>query len=200
MTTQLLSTYAPLHADALLRGEASTCGGTSLEMLRPVCRGDWFDGGNLRPVIRKHNIFYIVGNFTRPPSEGRSASFSKRVERHRSDLERLTDGWCGAGSLAPSAPVLSDLDALLSALPEDTAVPEIEVDEDSGKVTLRWQPEQAARALSFVINGSGNILAIMTTLGDEPLVSSRVFNVKAIDAVTRFADSEPELAEVLVHE
>lgn len=67
-------------------------------------------------------------------------------------LERLSDGWNGPGSEAPSYSVIQDVSRLLQAFDSVRLWPEIEVDDD-GTVVLEWRNGERAFALSFTGNG-----------------------------------------------
>ena len=64
----------------------------------------------------------------------------------------LSDGWAGAGSVAPSAAARSDVAAALAVAPAGTRSPAIEVDED-GVVALLWEGADKSFALTFFGNG-----------------------------------------------
>jgi len=191
MTTESVITYAPLHAHAILNEEIPCAWYSTRRLASPTWQSPFSCGGIGGPAPTTKVI--VLSPFY-PPSH--RPSFSTRIERYRSDLERLRDGWCGPGSRAPTPETLADLDRLLAALPSDTTVPEIEVNEDSGSVTLRWQGS-FAKALSFVVSGSGQVLAVTTTLAADPIVVSRRFAVSHTDAIARFIESDTALAAVI---
>jgi hypothetical protein len=64
----------------------------------------------------------------------------------------LSDGWAGAGSVAPSTAARSDVAAALAVAPAGTRAPTIEVDED-GVVALLWEGADKSFALTFYGNG-----------------------------------------------
>ena len=98
-----------------------------------------------------------------------------RMEKIQRDLERLRDGWAGQDSKAPSSQTLTDFERLVSALPSDIRLPEVEVDDETGYVTLRWSSPIVG--LSFVLRGSGKALFVRTTVGQPTVVSSRTFDL-----------------------
>lgn len=197
MNVSTLSKFAPIHAQAILTDDRNSHHG--FNQARGVCTNIWYDtvGCVTRTMANPNSHFVIIGGMFAPPLS--VLTFSTRMERYRRDLERLKDGWAGPGSVAPSSAVLADLDRVLAELPEHYDIPEVEVDPDSGHVTLRWQAQGAQEALAFVISGSRQVLAITTLLGAEPTVASRRFDVAHNDSIARFVERNDHIAKVLVH-
>jgi hypothetical protein len=119
------------------------------------------------------------------------------MERARLELERLRDGWAGEHSKAPSDQTLADVDQVLEAISSAKAVPEVEVDEDNGHVTFRWQKADVPSALSFVLRGKGQVTIVVTELGDTPCASSRQFPVGNDGAIVRFLNRDEILMDLL---
>lgn len=79
-----------------------------------------------------------------------------------SDLGRLVDGWSGPESKAPSENVRQDVTKVLSALSlTDDNLPEVEVDDDDGSVTLVW-PISDDEILTIDFTGSGKAFCTYT--------------------------------------
>jgi hypothetical protein len=110
------------------------------------------------------------------------------LERAQRELERLQDGWAGPGTVAPSERTKQDVERLLTIFSEITRAPEVEVDEESGHVTLRWS---GAITLAFVLRGNGKVLVINTDVSDRPVVKSRTFEIQKDEAsINRYVMSE----------
>jgi hypothetical protein len=80
------------------------------------------------------------------------------------ELEKVCDGWAGEGSVAPSLAVLNDVALVLNALPHDAVMPDVEVDEDSGAVALRWIPSEAVKSFSLTFQGTGSVVGVYSTI------------------------------------
>ncbi len=169
------SAYAPAH------GVRTHYGFRILDTGREIVEPEFLGG-----------VFVITAPRTVRPN------FMKRVEKICGDLERLQDGWCGDESLAPSVRTLSDLYQLLVAIPTDAQVPDVEVDEETGHVALRWtKPEQGA-GFSFVLRGDGRALAVKTEFGAVTRVTSKPFSVaKEQDAIARYLASDDAILGAL---
>jgi hypothetical protein len=202
MSTGTYTRYTPLHAQHFLADECGT-------FLRCFYQGSTQSHVEISArivfavsaAIEQHGHKWHSCVLTAPNLEAPQASsttFSNRMEKVRRDLERMKDRWNGPDSMAPSAEILSDLDNVLGALPEDTATPEVEV-EDSGGLTLRWQAEGASSSLSLVFHGNGSALAIKTSLGEPAFAISRRLDVEQGNAIARFLARDDMLAEALVH-
>lgn len=121
-------------------------------------------------------------------------------ERIRRDLERLKDGWGGSGTIAPSTAALAEAELLLDALPTQTREPEVEVDEETGHITLRWTPSGVATSLAFLMRGSGAILAVKTSVGGAPVASSKSFTTDtASEHIARYLASDDAILDALTH-
>ena len=138
---------------------------------------------------------YVVFNLD--VKESWAQPFRRRMERARSELERLRDGWAGEHSKAPSDQTLSDVDQVLEAISSTKAVPEVEVDEDDGHVTFRWQKASSPIALSFVLRGKGQVTVVVTELSDTPYALSRQFPVESEGAIVRFLNRDDRLMDLL---
>lgn len=82
--------------------------------------------------------------------------FHGKFEKTRRTLGRLVDGWAGEESVAPRESALSDLDLFLAALDPDTRLPDVEADEDTGIITLRWLSRDGGTQVSAVFSGDGD--------------------------------------------
>ena len=200
MNVQTLSKYAPQIAQTIL-GEDGVLPMRIIHDMAPTGGAVWYE--TTAPVPGVTGIsglgsrIVILGTGY-VPCAGIVPALSG-MEKCRRDLERLKDGWNGVGSLAPTPAILADLDHVLTALPEGATAPEVEVDEDTGHVTFRWQDNGASSALSIVISGTKQILAVSTSLGANPFATSRRFDVTNGDAIAHFFDRNNQAAEVLVH-
>jgi hypothetical protein len=201
MNVEALSKYAGMHAQTLLGEDAvlpirciqhsgHTLGASVwYETTSPISGIAGFSGLGSRIVL-------LDSSFC---SAQAPIPVVSEIEKIRRDLERLKDGWNGDGSSAPSSEVLSDLDQVLAALPEGAATPEVEVDDDTGHITLRWQDNEGQQALSIVVSGTKQLLTVTTTLGEEPFATPRRIDASNGEAVARFLDREEANAKVLVH-
>lgn len=205
--TDALVSYEPLHAAAVLDGRRmrapttstySTCGylepawtlssgGLKAALVVPGhasnCRVFYSHAADLRDLV-----VHTLQMGRRPPS----FAFMEKVQR---DLERLKDGWNGEGSLAPSEAVLADFQRFVGVLPILIGAPDVEVDEDTGHVALRWSSKRAG--ISFVLRGTGQALCVKTTMGQPARVTSRSFDLAMEGpAVARYL-ADPDLADAL---
>ena len=139
------------------------------------------------------NTFYII-NLPFPADVSEN---SASVERIRIQLGRLRDGWCGPGSIAPTTETLSDLDRLLGTLDQGYFLPEVEVDQDTGHLTLRWDSKISSKCISLILKGNGNVLFIESQLNDDPIASSRSFPVSRLDDLSSYIARNQSLYETL---
>ena len=134
---------------------------------------------------------HIYGLVAPSPMYAVPSMFLTWMEKLRRDLGRLQDGWCGEGSLSPSPQVLADFDHLTAALPLGAGLPEAEVDESTGFVTLRWAPPNQLAGVSFVLRGDGNALCV-TTRYDPPQATSKSFALHSEEgAIARLIETDP---------
>jgi hypothetical protein len=122
-----------------------------------------------------------------PASVAKRAGVLGELERLQRDLDRLQDGWAGPGSRAPSDKAKRNVERLLSILPDIAHVPEVEVDEDGGDITLRWP---GATTLAFVLRGNDRVLIVKTKVDDRPVVNSKSFNVGEEASIMRYVSDD----------
>lgn len=87
------------------------------------------------------------------------------IERLVDQLGRLNDGWAGKGSVAPTAAVLSDIDAASVVLSDLEIAPIAEVDEGDGSVKLVWEKDE--RRFCLVFNGNNKVIGFITSFSEE---------------------------------
>lgn len=124
-----------------------------------------------------------------PASIAKRAGVLGELERLQRDLDRLQDGWAGPGSIAPSDQAKRNVERLLSILPGIAHVPEVEVDEDCGDITLRWP---GAKTLAFVLRENDRVLIVKTKVDDRPVVNSKSFNVGEEASIIRYVSDDAE--------
>ncbi len=95
------------------------------------------------------------------------------------ELGRLTNGWSGPDSIAPSANVLRDIQLVSSSLPSFTRTPEAEVDPDDGSVVLRWIDGDASRSFTLTFVGQGGVTGFYSA--DDS--STPAWRLKASDSI-----------------
>jgi hypothetical protein len=197
MTADTTHRYEHIHAGSLLGGgDPSAILAWHNPAQAPTLPQGLLTRSQGRPAAVSTGSKCVFIELVKRPRRSAPA-FRDKMERTRRDLERLADGWCGEGSAAPSESVFSDLDRLLEALPENTTVPQVEVDQDTGAVTLRWQRDGLDRALSFIVKGTGQIIAADISLSGKPRAESRRFEATNCEAVERYVASDSELTELL---
>lgn len=109
-------------------------------------------------------------------SSGSHPGMAQKVVR---ELGRLTDGWAGPDSVAPSANILRDIQLVASSLPSSTRTPDAEVDPDDGSVVLRWMQEGALRSFSLTFVGQGGVTGFYSA--DDS--SDPAWRLKASDSI-----------------
>ncbi|MCP1931788.1 hypothetical protein [Bradyrhizobium elkanii] len=83
------------------------------------------------------------------------------------ELGRIKDGWAGPGTVAPSATMLADVEAVVAHLLANAKMPSIEVDEEDGSVALRWVAASRNQSFSLVFRGNGKVSGVLATI-DPP--------------------------------
>lgn len=191
-----LSRFDHIHAGSCLVARTlpvhTATADAPMRMTRVLNSGGLASGAEFMGGVASALFLVNVGAFS-----AISPSVS-RTEKICRDLERLEDGWCGAGSLAPSRRTLADLDLLLNAIPHEARAPEVEVDESTGFVTLRWAGAGQPVAFSFVLRGDGQAIAVKTTLTAPTRAVSRLFSIATEQpAIERYLSSDDQLTGLL---
>ena len=73
-------------------------------------------------------------------------------------IGRLPPEWAGSGSLAPSDNALRDVAAVLTCLPPNTPMPELEVDPEDGYINLLWRMKDNSRIFVLTFAGAGAVI------------------------------------------
>ncbi len=136
------------------------------------------------------DMFVVVGTL----GTGTSHRFQAFAEQITRDLDRLTDGWYGPGSKSPGHDVLRDVDAVLSQFLSGAYKPEVEIDEDTGAVTLRWGSASSNVTLALVFNGNGHVVVVNTVVAQETVATSKSFKVEDHSGIARFFASDDGIA------
>ncbi|MHA6288090.1 hypothetical protein [Maricaulis sp. CAU 1757] len=146
-------------------------------------------GGSAATTSFSSNFFLLPTSFEFPqagsrlnapgvparPQDGTNG-FHARFERTLKDLGRLVDGWAGEGSLAPSEAILLELETVaVGAIPNDCALPEVEVEDDTGAVTLRWTSENRDKQISMFLGGTGTVILVAVDIDAGVAESPRTF-------------------------
>jgi hypothetical protein len=198
-----LSQYDGVHADAALRSATS---------LRRVTPGlTYVDASGVYGAAGV--VFYVddtAGCVTRTPVNfshvyvvnaprcgAKLSAVKPFAEQITRELDRLTDGWYGPGSKAPGREVLQDLDAVLSQLLTDAPKPDVEIDDDTGAVTLRWGGAEGDIMLALVFNGDRHVVAVTTRVAAGAVATSKVFGIADLSAIDRFLASDTALSDML---
>ena len=150
-----------------------------------LCSVDFIDAGLFQPFV-----FSTL--------ESPKMAFRDRFDAICSALERLKDGWSGPSSIAPASSAITDLNKLLPAIPAEAAVPEVEVDEAQGDITLRWTKPGHSTGFSFVLRGDGRALGVKTAIGEKTRVTSHPFDLRRDqERIARFLVSDEAIAQAL---
>jgi hypothetical protein len=137
------------------------------------------------------DVLYVA-----PPAPKAKGTLVARLEKVQRDLERLQDGWNGVGSKAPSPSTLNEFYLFAGALPAALRAPEVEADDETGHVTVRWTSRTVA--VSFILRGDGSALMVRTLVGQPTVVTSKAFDLRQdLHGVARFLASDAILADAL---
>lgn len=207
--------HAPLHAEAVLAQigpsprtrarpiygyiHAQTAnpyaGGHDCGHFTTLVSGSIVPGAITRHPIGLQGVGCDFFVFT-PSSVQTLPVFIGRMEKIQRDLERLRDGWSGPGTKAPSEQTLTDFYRLVGAMPAAIRTPEVEVDDETGYITLRWSSQTIG--LSFVLRGTGKALLVRTNVGQPTVVSSRTFDLGSqAHSIARYLASDPAFQDAL---
>lgn len=156
------------------------------------------------PLLQQWRL--VSGRYVAATSSNRHAGLGPVVSAYEAtqfgvpdrvvaELEKLSDGWAGEGSLAPTPATIQDVDLVLSALPASSIMPDIEVDDDDGVVTLRWMTTQQTKSCALVFRGDGRVTGVFSTI-DPPRSTAWSANVRD-DTKIAIALDELSVREVI---
>jgi hypothetical protein len=164
LTAATAAIAAVVHRGALRRAKLIKSGGPAFHKL------EWlplFDQGE----IGNDNT---VSNHPGDINKHKAAPYLSVGEEIIRELGRLTPGWAGAGSVAPSHAVLRDVLTVTTLLPTETVEPETEVDPDDGSVILRWLNDDCTESFSLSFLGRGEVGGFLSTSPQTPAWRLRV--------------------------
>tara|TARA_R110000868_G_scaffold411715_1_gene707932 strand:- start:701 stop:1315 length:615 start_codon:yes stop_codon:yes gene_type:complete len=197
----LAETFEPLNASKLL---ASNCGAEFSPANGIMSDGTTSDGRFVtRPFVGRVDAYWSFygatstkKTVTAKRNVGASLAHKHALAAPIMELGRLVDGWCGEGSVAPGRQTLYSLLSIARYLPDDTRYPDIEVDEEDGALTLRW--ENPKGALALFVGKSGRSQLIESTLVDGRVRSEgRELTPDNFGKITRILASSSSIRSIL---
>lgn len=91
---------------------------------------------------------------------------SPRWEDVRRELQALQTAWEDTDFIAPSAQCLRDLDLVLTILPTRARMPDIEVHDDTGRLTLSWRRDGVEGFVVIDLPGNDTAICVARTHRD----------------------------------
>jgi hypothetical protein len=79
-------------------------------------------------------------------------------------LERMSAGWAGPCTFPPSAQTVEDVLAVSYLVGPLSKMPEVEVDPDSGSVSLIWTRRDKRRSFALMFDGDRRVIGTMACL------------------------------------
>lgn len=134
------------------------------------------DNASIALNDRTQNVVSIRRRASRAERRNANGGLSLLVR----DLGRLSNGWCGEDSVAPTERVLLDIQQVLSLVAGEIKVPETEVDPDDGMVVLRWSGEGYTATFSLTFPGTGYVTGYLSKAEKVPAWRYRTDDVLAI--------------------
>ena len=131
--------------------------------------------------------------FDSPNDAMRSVDVTSPWEAVQRDLIELQIEWEGTPHTPPSEQALRDLDTVISVLPLNGVMPDVEIDDGNGEITLAWRNLEANKFISLVIPGDQSVMFLAQL--DDPIVERilltsggdlHLFKHFQSDAVVRF--------------
>lgn len=103
------------------------------------------------------------------------------------NLGRLRDGWAGPDSHAPSTTTINDIVLVLFTTVSiiRNVEPDVEVDPDTGSVSLRWYDAERNNSLTISFFGAGKVIATHSSL-EAPGLGAREFSTRRIGELLSF--------------
>lgn len=108
-------------------------------------------------------IPWDIRNLT-PRQSARSQGWHAHAGTIIRKLARLKEDWAGPGSVRPSPLVIAAVERVASYLPGSTRMPEVEVDDSTGEVTLLWWAEDLSSSFSLVFPDGNTVLGVSSAL------------------------------------
>ena len=93
-----------------------------------------------------------------------SSTVPLAVDRLIIFLERVPPEWAGPGTAPPSVEALADVLAVSYFISPQSTMPEIEVDPDSGGVSLIWTRKDKRRSFALIFDGDHRVVGTMACL------------------------------------
>jgi hypothetical protein len=190
----LAERYEPILADQILG--VTPLSRTSTRILYPTVSNRQSYYSLLTDLTSSTRWLMMLPTATAAPQEIQSP-FLREMDRMLQSLERLQDGWNGGGSIAPNAATLNQLQLLIGTIPPSAAVPEIEVEDDTGSVTMRWASPQFEAVFAFVVTPDGSTVGVKTVVGRETRVYSKKFAAGDSAQVARHIEDDDMIATAL---
>lgn len=106
--------------------------------------------------------------FDQSVDEARATEVPSPWEAVQRDLISLQTDWEGTEHTAPSEQALRDLDTVISVLPMNAVMPDVEIDDGNGEITLAWRNLGGNQFISIVIPGNQSVMFLAQL--DNPVV------------------------------
>jgi hypothetical protein len=120
----------------------------------------------------------------------KSTGWSAIAEDIVSELGRLTHGWAGPGTVPPSEEVVNDIERVVGCLSPTVRRPSVEVDDETGHVTLSWLSEDQRRMFSLLFAGNDEVIGSFTSLIAGETERPWRHNTKEENKIVAALDSE----------
>jgi len=150
----------------------------------PVVLAEVYSSQSDRAMLAGSHVYASrIATFSNLAVSGRFATASQILR----NLGRLTDGWAGDDTVAPSHGVIKDFQAASIAFPPLVSLPEIEVDPDDGSVVLRWITAEGKETFSLTFVGNGSVTGYFSSdTSAEPAWSAMVTEARKL--ATKFTE------------
>ena len=120
----------------------------------------------------------------------KSTGWPAIAENIVSELGRLTHGWAGPGTVPPSEEVVNDIERVAGCLPPTVHRPSVEVDDETGHVTLSWLSADQRRMFSLLFAGNNEVIGSFTSLIADETERPWRHNTEEENKIVAALDSE----------
>lgn len=135
--------------------------------MRPHAVHTWFRPRFQTGVVG--TIIAAVGGRIREDAYVPVARWKGPLSRIEHEVGRLTDGWAGRNTRAPSDQIVRAMQTLAGLLPAGATEPSAEVDPDDGTVALTWTSAEKDESFTTTIFNSGKIGGAHAALGKRSM-------------------------------
>lgn len=95
------------------------------------------------------------------------SEWHKNVDSIILRLGKLTDGWAGEDTRAPTSKIIDIAQNLLNLLPATTQLPEVEVDEEFGSINFSWSNSEYSQTFSLSIPNEKTVIGVVSCLSQR---------------------------------